>query len=291
MTNSHSKPPGTRNDMASGRTLSRLHPFFGVTGSAERFVSLSLTSFLDEIPGPQEPITCFDIGGGEGVVAAAFKAMCKSKGIRCNVTVIDENPRFLKEAERCGLETYSGPLGNLKKASADCAILRFVNHYNDASTQVTMAQEIADLVKPGGVLAAQIETGDEETCRLHDQISQVFEAEPNDAVQHWATLGQFQRMYTDAGFEVVAVLGDGVVDETPIQDRLEMAWYRQYGDAFDIAIVEGNATNTISALNAREDFLHQAWAILRTANAPEVVRTMQPIIVFRRLPVGMPHAS
>lgn len=275
-------PSGARDDLATGESLSDLQPFFAAVGAARRFVALAVEPWLAPLAEPGQPVACVDIGGGEGIVAQALSDLAKLRRIPCNILVLDHNPRFLAAAAARGLATWLGEAADLPAGSADCVVLRFVNHYNSATEQARLAASLARLVRPGGLLAAQIETGDPATCALMEEIAALASGDQTGAGRHWPTLLAFEAAYRAVGFAIEVVYGADVEDRAPSAERLEEAWTRLRGPALEAALKAGDIARAAAVLDARDDFLHAARTALARAGAGGTVATTQPIIVMRR---------
>ncbi len=275
-------PPGARDDLAGGASLAALHPYFGAAGAARRFVELAFAPYLDDLAADVGIIRCVDVGGGEGIVAEAFTQWCQSAAKECRVTVLDRNEAFLKTAAARGLHVQLGGVEDLAPASADCVIYRFVNHYNKELEQARIAGALARLVRYGGILAAQIETGSAATCRLLGEIAALLSGDDVARGRHWPTRAAFEASYRAVGFEVEAAHGSDLEERVSSEERLDQAWTRVVGATLWSSLEGGDAERAAQILDDRNNFLRSARERLTAAGAGDMIVTCQPLIVMRR---------
>lgn len=276
-------PRGTRDDLAARTSLAALAPFFGSDGAARRFVELAVLPYLIRPQPGGPPVSCVDVGGGEGIVAAALADMLAERNIASSIVVVDQNPDYVSTAARRGLSVVRGDASVLPASSADVAVLRFVNHYSDAQSQMRLAQDLARAVRRGGLLAAQIQTATDEICRLFGEIAALLSGDAAGEGRYWPTLPHFMDWFRAAGFEDVAVIGSEVEDRIDKTTMLQEAWNRVRGPALEAALRGGDVAATVDLLAARERlFWRQAQACLERAGQPDEIASIQPIIVMRR---------
>lgn len=274
--------PGTRDDLAGGRSLASLHPFFGDEGAAERFVELGFAPYLGQLAKERQPLRCIDLGGGEGIVASAFFDYCKSHEIEAFPIVLDQNSHFLRVAEKRGLGVVLDSIENFDDECMDCAILRFVNHYNDSKSQARIASSVSRIVRSGGILATQIETGSEQTCAMLGEIAALLSEVSPGSGRHWLSQDAFEASYRAVGFELEAVHGAQLEHSAPVRQRLSQAWDRIVGPKLWDALVDEDEVAASRLLGQRREFMDRARDRLDRQDMPETVQTKQPLMVFRR---------
>ncbi|MDX0647510.1 methyltransferase domain-containing protein [Sinorhizobium medicae] len=274
--------PGTRDDLAGGASLAALSPFFSSPSAARRFVELAVLPHLSGLRAADGLIACVDVGGGEGILAAALAEAAAEAGIPCEIIVVDQNALFLQTAARRGLRTLEGGPSDLPESYADLALMRFVNHYDSASAQVALARDLAGLVRPGGLLAAQIQTATAEICAVFDTIAALLSGDPLGVGRHWPTLPEFLAQFEAVGFETVTIIGGDVEDQAPASGLVMDAWSRVHGIALRAALTQGDVATTANMLAERERFAQGAHEALQRGGAPDQIATTQPITVMRR---------
>jgi hypothetical protein len=274
-------PQATRDDVASGRALAELAPFFGSDGAATRFVRLALDEHWTALAVLGPRLRCIDVGGGEGIVAAALRREADLRGIACEALVVDANPRFLQAAAGRGLPVHLGGPGQLPAGCAELVLLRFVNHYQSAAGQEQLARQVARLLVRGGYLAAQIHTAAPQVCALFDEVALWITGSEVDTGRHWAPLEEFLALFELAGLRLVRVIGESVRDEVPIEELVDDAWSRVHGKALQERLKAGEAVQASGLLAARDALRARARRLARDRGLPTRLPTLQPIVVMQ----------
>lgn len=274
--------PGARDDVARGRSLADMVPFFGSKGAAHRFAQLALGPYWAELANLAPAVRCVDVGGGEGVLAAAVLQQAASHGVVCEMLVLDVNERFLRTAIASGLQVQHGNTSLLPADAAELVLLRFVNHYQSAAEQYALAKDIARVLRPGGLLAAQIQTATAPVCALFDEVACWLSGDKEGTGRHWAPLEEFIEQFDTAGLRRVSVVGADVPDEAPIGTLAEEAWMRIHADTLQAHLCTGATAAVASLLDARRSFSKRALARALQMGLPESLVTYQPIVVMRR---------
>lgn len=269
---------GTRDDLSSERSLAALAPFFGSEGAAARFVSLALEQHWSAL-GPV--IRSVDVGGAEGIVAQALLREAARRGVICDVLVLDANPRFLSAAAERGLATRLGTPADLEPVSAELVLLRFVNHYQSALAQRTLAQQIARALVPAGLLAAQIHTAAPEVCALFDEVAGGISGDAVGSGRHWAPLDEFIEVFERAGLRRLRVIGADIADEVELDDLVDDAWARVHGQALSEQLRRGQASLAAALLSQRDQWRARARQLAQNRGLSRRVSTQQPILVMQ----------
>ena len=126
----------------------------------KKFIEIGLEKIVEKLP---EYLNVLDLGGAGGRLAESVKNKLEKRGKAVEVTIVDINNEFVKEAEKRGLKTVVANVANsIPVREVDLAIMRNVLHYNSIEDIKKILANIKESLRPKGYFINQVISGKDE---------------------------------------------------------------------------------------------------------------------------------
>ena len=126
----------------------------------KRFIEIGLEKIVEKL---SERLKVLDLGGAGGRLAESVKNELDKKGKTAEVTIVDVNNEFVKEAEKRGLKTIViNTADAIPLKETDLAISRNVLHYNSIEDIKKILANIKESLRPEGYFINQVISGKDE---------------------------------------------------------------------------------------------------------------------------------
>jgi len=274
-----SSAAGTARDVREHTNLELEIPFFGSRVEAASFVAIALGRAIALLP---QTVHYVDFGGGQGILAREMTDALIGAGRTAITTVVDANPSYLADARARGLQVALENIESCTMSDVDLATMRLVIHYCGPDQQASILQRIHRTLAPGGVFVSQIETGEEDVCRLQARIANALSTESRFGY-HWPTLSEYIEIARRAGFDEMDVIGESRAVDTSFNEALAAAWRRFHGRELRELASQERLIEMNQLLAQRARFFRESHALIAETfgNVPGVDTQSQGLQKFR----------